>query len=145
MLQKFHILIFHIMIHVMSSKASDSESTETLESTETNLIVMTLKFGNYVFNVSPCVSPWRRPPTTLTVGDREEREEVVYAGEDDAESIAAEDVQPVCTLKICQLPSREELEDTDSFTVHTAVGVMNALKAQAKRTATAMSRATPLR
>ena len=33
------------------------------------------------------------------VGDEDVREEAVYVGEDDVESIAAEDVQPVRTLK----------------------------------------------
>ena len=65
MLHTFQIWILRITTHVMISKASDSESTETSESTELNLIVMTLKFGNYLFNVSPCVSLWRRLSTTL--------------------------------------------------------------------------------
>ena len=59
MLLIFQVWTLRITILVLSSRASDSESTEM------NLIVMTLKFGNYLFKVSPCVSPWRRPSTSM--------------------------------------------------------------------------------
>ena len=45
------------------------------------------------------------------MGDREVCEEDVYVGEDDAESIVAEDIQPVRTLKTFELPSREEVAE----------------------------------
>ena len=35
----------------------------------------------------------------------------MYVGEDDAESVLAEDVQPVRTLKTLELPAREEVEE----------------------------------
>ena len=52
--------------------------------------------------------PYARPGQ---VGDREVREEAVYVGEDDAESIVAEDVQPVHSLKTFELPARAEVEE----------------------------------
>ena len=50
-------------------------------------------------------------PMRGQVGDREVREEAVYVGEDDAESVIADDDQPVRTLKTLELPSQEEVEE----------------------------------
>ena len=45
------------------------------------------------------------------MGDDDVREEAVYVGEDDSESIDAEDVQPVRTFKTPEMPPREEVEE----------------------------------